>query len=65
MDVIAYATSAPKAPLEPFVFSQREVGPHDIGIGGVTGRAGGRLRISMETYDMKSIRPMAGVIFHF
>jgi uncharacterized zinc-type alcohol dehydrogenase-like protein len=30
MDVIAYATSAPKAPLEPFVFSQREVGPHDI-----------------------------------
>ena len=30
MDVIAYATSAPKAPLEPFMFSQREVGPHDI-----------------------------------
>ena len=42
-----------------------EVGPHDIGIGGVTGRAGARLRISMETYEMKSIRPMAGVIFHF
>jgi outer membrane immunogenic protein len=42
-----------------------EVGPRDIGLGGVTGRAGPRLRISMETYDMKSIRPMAGVIFHF
>ena len=42
-----------------------EVGPRDIGLGGVTGRAGPRLRVSMETYDMKSIRPMAGVIFHF
>ncbi|KAB7646518.1 outer membrane protein [Polymorphobacter fuscus] len=42
-----------------------EVGPRDIGLGGVTGRSGLRLRVSAETYDLKSIRPMAGVIFHF
>ena len=30
MDVTAYATPAPNAPLAPFVFSQREVGAHDI-----------------------------------
>lgn len=42
-----------------------EVGPRDIGLGGVTGRAGPRFRLSVESYDMKSIRPMAGMIFHF
>lgn len=42
-----------------------EVGPKDIGLGGITGSAGPRLRLSAETYDFKSIRPMAGVVFHF
>ncbi|WP_313434765.1 opacity protein [Novosphingobium sp.] len=42
-----------------------EVGPKDIGLGGVTGNSGVRLRLSAETYDFDSIRPMAGVIFHF
>jgi hypothetical protein len=42
-----------------------EVGPRDIGLGGVTGKSGIRLRLSAETYDGKSIRPMGGVIFHF
>ena len=42
-----------------------EVGPKDIGLGGITGRAGPRLRLSAETYNLKSLRPMAGVVFHF
>lgn len=42
-----------------------EVGPKDIGLGGVTGNSGIRLRISAETYDFDSIRPMAGIIAHF
>ena len=42
-----------------------EIGPRDIGLGGITGRAGPRLRLQIETYDFDSIRPMAGVIFHF
>jgi outer membrane immunogenic protein len=42
-----------------------EVGPKDIGLGGITGNAGPRLRLQVDTYDMKSIRPMAGVVFHF
>ena len=42
-----------------------EVGPRDIGLRGLTDNAGLRLRVSAETYDGKSIRPMAGVIFHF
>lgn len=42
-----------------------EFGPRDVGLGGVTGRAGPRFRISVETMDFESIRPMAGVIFHF
>ncbi|WP_310498846.1 opacity protein [Sandarakinorhabdus sp.] len=42
-----------------------EVGPKDIGLGGVTGRAGPRLRLLVESYDLQSIRPMAGIIFHF
>lgn len=42
-----------------------EFGPSDVGLGGVTGRAGPRFRISVETADFNSLRPMAGVIFHF
>lgn len=42
-----------------------EVGPRDIGLGGVTGRSGPRLRLSVESFDLKSIRPMAGIVFHF
>ena len=42
-----------------------EIGPRDIGLGGVTGNSGIRFRLSAETYDGKSIRPMGGVIFHF
>lgn len=42
-----------------------EAGPRDIGLGGITSNTGMRFRISMETADFDSIRPMAGVIFHF
>ena len=42
-----------------------EAGPRDIGLGGVTSRSGPRFRLSVETADFDSIRPMAGVIFHF
>lgn len=42
-----------------------EVGPKDIGLGGLTSNAGVRLRFEATTYDLKSIRPVAGVVFHF
>ncbi len=43
-----------------------EVGPKDIGLGGVTGNAGVRLRLAFDTYDdFQSIRPTAGLTFHF
>lgn len=42
-----------------------EVGPKDIGLGGITGNSGIRLRFQAETYDFDSIRPMAGIIAHF
>lgn len=42
-----------------------EVGPRDIGLGGITGESGARLRFSIETMDFDNIRPMAGVVFHF
>ena len=42
-----------------------EVGPRDIGLGGITGQSGARLRLSIETMDFDNIRPMAGVVFHF
>ncbi|WP_439534069.1 outer membrane protein [Polymorphobacter sp.] len=42
-----------------------EVGPSDIGMGGVTGQSGPRLRLQVETYNFDSLRPMAGVVFHF
>lgn len=41
-----------------------EVGPKDIGLGGLTGNSGARLRFEATTYDFQSIRPMAGVVFH-
>lgn len=41
-----------------------EVGPKDIGLGGITGNSGARLRFQVDTYDFESIRPMAGVVFH-
>ena len=42
-----------------------EVGPSDIGLGGLTTNSGVRLRLQAETYDFDSIRPMGGVVFHF
>ena len=43
-----------------------EVGPKDIGLGGITGNGGVRLRMEINTFNSaKSIRPMAGVIAHF
>jgi outer membrane immunogenic protein len=43
-----------------------EVGPQSIGLGGITGESGPRLRLAMETYgDFESLRPSVGVIWHF
>lgn len=42
-----------------------EVGPKDIGLGGVTGNSGVRFRFEVDTYDFDSIRPMAGAVVHF
>lgn len=43
-----------------------EVGPKDIGLGGITGNSGLRLRLEASTFgDANSFRPMAGVIAHF
>ncbi|MBV7256053.1 opacity protein [Pacificimonas sp. WHA3] len=43
-----------------------EVGPQDIGLGGVTGESGVRLRLGVDTFgDFESIRPNASAIFHF
>ena len=43
-----------------------EVGPKDIGLGGITGRSGLRLRGEVSTFGAAhSFRPMAGVIAHF
>ena len=42
-----------------------EVGPKNIGLGGITGNSGILLRFQTETYDFDSFRPTAGVIFHF
>lgn len=42
-----------------------ELGPKDIGLSGVVNEAGPRLRLQVDTQDMKSLRPMAGVLFHF
>ncbi|WP_203310582.1 MULTISPECIES: outer membrane protein [Sphingomonas] len=43
-----------------------EIGPKDIGLGGITGNSGLRFRIEATTFDKAhSFRPMAGVIAHF
>ena len=43
-----------------------EIGPKDIGLGGITGRSGIRLRTEVSTYgSAKSFRPMAGLVAHF
>ncbi|MGC6331694.1 opacity protein [Rhizorhabdus sp. FW153] len=42
-----------------------EVGPKEIGLGGVFGEAGPRIRLQADTYDFDSIRPMAGLVFAF
>jgi len=43
-----------------------EVGPKDIGLGGLTGNSGVRLRMEINTFGAaKSFRPMAGLIAHF
>ncbi len=42
-----------------------EAGPQDIGLGGLTGRSGIRLRFEVDTNDFNSYEPKAGVVFHF
>lgn len=43
-----------------------EVGPKSIGLGGITGASGVRLRVEANTFgSFKSFRPMAGLIAHF
>ena len=43
-----------------------EVGPEDIGLGGITGQAGPRLRFGVDTFkDFESFRPSASVVFQF
>ncbi|MGB3739468.1 MAG: opacity protein [Pontixanthobacter sp.] len=43
-----------------------EVGPEDIGLGGITGQAGPRLRFGVDTFkDFESFRPSAAVVFQF
>jgi len=43
-----------------------EVGPKDIGLGGITGNSGARFRLEVSTFGAAdSFRPMAGVVFHF
>jgi outer membrane immunogenic protein len=42
-----------------------EAGPREIGLGGLTGESGARIRLEVTTRDFESIRPMAGVVFHF
>lgn len=43
-----------------------EVGPKDIGLGGLTSNAGVRLRLAVDTFDVfQSIRPSIGLTMHF
>lgn len=43
-----------------------EVGPKDIGLGGITGKSGIRLRLEVNSFgDFNSFQPVAGVIAHF
>jgi len=43
-----------------------EVGPQNIGLKGITGNAGFRIRAEVNTFgDAQSFRPMLGIITHF
>jgi outer membrane immunogenic protein len=43
-----------------------EVGPKDIGLGGITGNSGVRFRLEVNSFgDFNSFQPVAGVIAHF
>lgn len=43
-----------------------EVGPKDIGLGGITSRSGLRFRLELNSFgDFNSFQPLAGVIAHF
>ncbi len=43
-----------------------EVGPQSIGLKGITGNAGFRIRAEVNTFgDAQSFRPMLGIITHF
>ncbi|HEU0065612.1 MAG TPA: opacity protein [Sphingomonas sp.] len=43
-----------------------EVGPKDIGLGGITGNAGFRIRAEVNTFgEAHSFRPMLGIVTHF
>ncbi|TGX52856.1 opacity protein [Sphingomonas gei] len=43
-----------------------EVGPKDIGLGGITSRSGIRFRLEMNSFgDFNSFQPVAGIIAHF
>ncbi len=43
-----------------------EVGPQDIGLGGLTGNSGVRLRFGVDTFkDFESFRPNAALVFQF
>ena len=42
-----------------------EIGPKSIGLGGLTGSSGVRLRFEVTTFDLQSIRPTGGLVFHF
>ena len=43
-----------------------EVGPKDIGLGGITGNSGFRLRGEVSTFgDFHSFRPTLGIVTHF
>ncbi|NJS14136.1 MAG: opacity protein [Sphingopyxis sp.] len=37
----------------------------ETGLGGLTGESGARIRVELTTRDFESIRPMAGLVFHF
>lgn len=42
-----------------------ETGARDIGLAGLTGAAGARVRFEVTTRDFESIRPMVGIVAHF
>lgn len=42
-----------------------ELGPSTFGMGNLMRTGGVRLRLQADTYDFDSVRPMAGLIFHF